>query len=483
MLQKIKSFLFENKTTRQTVAKNTFWLSVANFGGRGLKAVIIIYGARILGAAGYGVFSYATTLAGFFTLFIDPGVNTLIMREIPKADEEHRQAFLSTSFFLKSAFIVIVALFVLFVAPFFSTLPGAKALLPIVAVIIAADGLREFFSAFIRAREKMEREAGIFLLTVALIVIAGFIFLHYSPTPLAFAWAYSLGSVIGALFAIWTLRHEISGIFTRFSRALVAPIVKAAWPFAVTGALGLLLTNSDILIISWLKTATDVGIYSAAIRVVQTLYIVPVIVQYSTLPVIARLANRDNAAVKNIFERAVTGIFMISVPLALGGAIIGTNIMQFLYGAAYAAGGLSFKILMLTMLFDFPITLVAATLFAYDRQKSLIVASAIGGILNVGLDLLLIPKFGIAGSAVATLIAQAASSSYLWIKMKQVNPFSIFPYLKKIMIASICMAGAAFALLALHIHVIAIVICSLLLYGLLLYILHEPLFQKMRGLL
>ena len=86
MWQKIKSFLFENKTAKQTVAKNTVWLSISNFGGRLFKAAIIIYAARMLGAAGYGVFSYAVTLAGFFTLFVDPGINSVLIREGAKGN-------------------------------------------------------------------------------------------------------------------------------------------------------------------------------------------------------------------------------------------------------------------------------------------------------------------------------------------------------------------------------------------------------------
>lgn len=98
MWQRIKSFLFENKTAKQTVAKNTVWLSISNFGGRLIKAVIIIYAARILGAAGYGVFSYAVTLAGFFGLFVDPGINSVLIREGSKASPEERKSLFQPRF-------------------------------------------------------------------------------------------------------------------------------------------------------------------------------------------------------------------------------------------------------------------------------------------------------------------------------------------------------------------------------------------------
>ena len=83
--------------------------------------------------------------------------------------------------------------------------------------------------------------------------------------------------------------------------------------------------------------------------------------------------------------------------LSLGGIVLGTQIMSFVFGAPYAAGGLAFKILAATLLFDFPASIIINALFAYEHQKSLIVSSALGGVVNVGLDLALIPFFGIAG--------------------------------------------------------------------------------------
>ena len=101
MFKKIKEFLFENKNSRQTIAKNSFWLSLANFGGRAIKAAIIIYAARVLGAAGYGVFSYVITLAGFFSLFMDPGINNVLIREGAKVSEGERAKTFGTIFIIK----------------------------------------------------------------------------------------------------------------------------------------------------------------------------------------------------------------------------------------------------------------------------------------------------------------------------------------------------------------------------------------------
>jgi len=480
MLNRAKEFLFKNKTDEQTVAKNTFWLTVSNFGGRLIKAAVVVYGARVLGTEGWGVFSYALTLAGFFTLFIDPGINGIVMREVPKAKEEDRKKILATTFTIKICFILLADLFVIFVAPSFSNLPGARILLPIVALIITFDSIRAFFSSFIRAQEKMEWEAGTFLLTNLIIVILGFLFLHISLTPLAFGWAYAVGTGIGALMAAIVLWSYLKKVFSYFSSALIKPILTSAWPFAITGALGGLLTNTDILIISWMRSASDVGIYSAAIRIIQLLYLIPMIFQFSTLPLFARLANTDDKKFRVAFERTIGLIFLASIPIALGGAILGTQIMKFIFGAAYQSGGPAFKILMLSMIVDYPAALISTAIFAYNRQKGLIITSAIGGVANVLLDLALIPSFGILGSAFATLIAQILSNWYLWHMMKKINHFEVFPALKKIFFAGAIMALATVAFSFIGMHVVLNIILSAIIYFFILRILREPLLIEVK---
>ena len=186
MYQKIKDFLFKNTTARQTVAKNTFWLSVSNFGGRLIKAIIIIYAARVLGTDGYGVFSYAITLAGLLTLFMDPGINGILIRDAAKVDDDERRTIFGTMFVMKIFLLIIGVLVILFIAPLFTTLPGAKILLPIVALVLAFDTMREFFFSLIRAMENMQWEAAIFLLTNVGIVVFGFIFLYYAANAQSF---------------------------------------------------------------------------------------------------------------------------------------------------------------------------------------------------------------------------------------------------------------------------------------------------------
>ena len=141
LLGKLKAVLLENRTTRQTVFKNALWLSFGQIFGRLIRAAIIVYAARVLGAADYGVFSYALGLAGFFTIFADIGINGILTRDASQKPAE-RSYYFATSFWLKSILLFLTAAAIVFIAPYFSKIEAAKALIPFVALLTIFDGIR-----------------------------------------------------------------------------------------------------------------------------------------------------------------------------------------------------------------------------------------------------------------------------------------------------------------------------------------------------
>ena len=105
------------------------------------------------------------------------------------------------------------------------------------------------------------------------------------------------------------------------------------------------------------------------------------------------------------------------------------------------------------------------------------------GAARVVLDLALIPKFGIVGSSIATLIAQILSNAYLWHTMKSINRFSIMPRLKKVAGAGIAMGITTVILLLLGTQVVVNVVASGVIYVFALKLLKDPLFEETLAIL
>lgn len=484
MVKKIKSFLFENKTARQTIAKNTFWLTVSDIGGRLLRAFIIIYAARVLGAKGWGLFSYAVSLAGLITAFTDFGVGPLLTREAAKTgDPEEKARIISTSFFIKIALLAVGAAIILFAAPRFTKLADATALFPIIALVLIFDTLRGFGASVARALERMEWEAGFYLLTNGAIIFFGFLALRSYGSVAAFTWAYAAGTAAGAAAMFLKLRGYFSKLLQRFRWKSVAPILAAAWPFAISGLLGGLMINTDIQLIGYFSSASEVGFYSAADRIVQILYVLPTIFAGSTFPAFARFARRDNPLMRRVLERVTSAAFAIALPVALVGIATAPAIIRTIFGAAYLPASASLQILLGALLFNYPSVIFSNAVFAYDRQKDLVRFAALGGFSNLLLDLVLIPRFGITGSAVATFLAQFLANAYLWNRARQLVYFEILPHLKRMLVASIGTVIVALTLGMAGANLFVILGTAVIVYLGILIILREPLMKEIKLIL
>jgi len=481
MLKKFKSFLFENKTTRQTIAKNTLWLFSGTAGGRVIRIVVTIMAARILGAEQWGVFAYATTLAAFFSIFSDIGINAILTREVAK-NHAAKDRYLSTAFYLKIALIAASTGLILFIAPFFIKIAGVQEILPFIALLFVFDGLRGFALALNRAFELMEREAAVELITNVAITTLGVTVLLVSPTPQSLAMAYAGGAGIGALVALWTLRGHFRHVLTRFTARLVRPMVASAWPFAILGFLGGIMTSTDVIMLGWIRSAVDVGLYSAALRIVQMLYMFPALVSSAMLPVFSRLAKDESRdKMSSLFSTTASLLMLVALPITLGGIILSRHLIDAVFGAQYAGSVVALQILFLTILIYYPLSLAGNVIFAYDKQKYFIGFAALGALGNVILNAILIPIFGINGAAMSTVGAQALAYFFVWRKLRGIVRFSVLPNIKRAVVASAAMAVFTFALDWAGINVFLNIALSMGVYLALLAALKEPLLKEAKS--
>ncbi len=427
---KITEWLFNNKSTHQTIAKNTVWLAFGQIAGRLFRAGIVIYAARVLGAASWGAFSYAIGIAAFLTIFSDIGINALITKEATR-NPELKDQYVATAFFTKLGLLAVFILGTIVIFPYLTNIPEASSLMPIVILVFAFDTLRDLGSAVSRALERMEIEALINVFTNLAITALGFAFLMFAHTSKALALSYAVGSGLGFAAIMITLSDHFRNIFTHFRAALIKPILATAWPFGLMGLMGTIMLNTDILIVGWMRSATEVGYYAAAQKPVLLLYIFPTLLASSIFPVIARLAKTEPEKIKAILERYIALVICAAIPVSLIGVLFAKQIILLLFGAEYLPAVLTLQILMPTILIVFPSAIIGNAIFAYDHHKSFLTFVIVSALCNLGFDFLLIPRWGIEGSAVGTFLTQLVTNFLIWRKLKSINGIRVWPRIKQ----------------------------------------------------
>lgn len=403
------------------IITNAFWLTTGDMAGRILRIILILYAARILGAAEWGVLSYALSWAMLYTIATDLGIGAVITKKIARV--LHRPtAYLPTAVIIKIALLAAALPLVIIIIPLVSNIALPRALIITLYFLIVFDGLRLVTSAINRGFEAMRREAIINFFTQAIILIAGIAIVQYAPTAAALGIAYALGSAAGTLFAFFLMPIPAKQILTGFQRSLVFPIINEAWPVALVGVLGAIMLNTDIVMLGWFATAADIGYYSAAQKIIMTLYVFPALVAGALFPALARVAHTDYTTAREIIRKSVTASLIAGIALAVAGWLIGSYLIQFLFGAAYQPSLIPFLILLITLPFNFPTTILSNALFAYEKQKVFIVYAVVGVGANALFNLLLIPRWGNIGAAWATVIAQIISWEIItWAAVKTVR--------------------------------------------------------------
>lgn len=484
MLKKIGLFLFSNQTTGQIITKNAFWLTISNVVGNLLRLVIIVYAARLLGATEYGFFSYAISIVAIFAIISDLGLNSLISINIVQR-EKVGQLYFSTLVFLRFILVFITIILAIIIGPIITRFVEAKSLIWIVTLLLVFDDTRSFLNNLPRSENRNDKDALVTIITNLIILILCWFGLKYAPTSRTLAIMYLVGSALGTFITFIILRKGWFSILKpfRFSFKLAKDILAIAIPFSLANAMWTIMVNTDVFIISWLKTPADLGYYAAAQKPVMMLTIIPHVLVVGSISLMAKFIQEENQErLKNFIEKLITFSLAIVLPLVIGGIITAPSMMNFLYGTEYNPAILSFQLLLVTLIITYSSTIISNLILIYKQQKTFTIAMVTGALVNIGLDLLLIPSFGIAGSVIATIGALAIIYGYLWYKIKQILPFKVTPFLPRIVAATVIMGTFTFILNLASVNFFINIVLSAVLYLGILIISREPLLRDLRGL-
>lgn len=389
--------------------KNAFHLSLGEFIGRGIRVVVVLMIARVIGVYNFGIFSYALSLAAFLTIFSDLGISSVLTRELCQKPEDKKK-LVSTAIFLKFLLILPIILIVI-LSPYFSKISGLRPLVLFVILLIFSDSLREIGFSIVRSRQKMHLEAIDKIITNSVIAGLCLWFIFFSPKISLFVLSYLLGSLIGLLFFLFVLRKDIF-IFS-FKKNLLPYFLKSGIAFSFFGFLTPLMINTDHLLLGYFKNAYQVGVYAAAYRPIQLLLIISTIVSTAFFPSLSK-AVKSREKFKEIFKKGIYILVLLAFLLSILGIVFSSQIISLLYGKSYSSSILVFKLLAFCLIFSFPSIFLANSVLALHKQKMLLKYFLFGFLGDVALDIVLIPKWGAVGCAFSTLITLALAVSFLF---------------------------------------------------------------------
>lgn len=174
-------------------------------------------------------------------------------------------------------------------------------------------------------------------------------------------------------------------------------------PLLVSALFSMMLSWTDTIALGYFRPITDVGIYNAALPIAMFVPILLNGVAYIYLPVVSKLhAQKKHDEIRRMYIITTKWIFSLTYPLFLVLVLFPRPVLGFLFGTEYVVGAVALQILVIGFFFHTFLGLNASTLLSLGETKYLMGTSIATSLVNIGLNIALVPRMGIMGAALAT---------------------------------------------------------------------------------
>jgi len=395
------------KSTLGNYIKNFSWMMVENLIRIALGLTVSIYLIRFLGPHDYGILSYAVSLTGILSPIATLGIDAILLRNVIQ-DKTQEKILLQTARVLK--FVAGLSLSVLTIIYVYFTREDRTVVL-IIAILmvgITANSLN-VYKEYIVSVNKMRfiAYASIFSLILSNFFRVGLILSN--ANVIWFATAIVSANVLNVI-ALRFYYKKISEFQEKyFSWTVAKKLLNDSWPLIFTSFAGIIFIYADQIIIEYFYDFEKVGIYASAVRLILFFTVIPSIISNMIYPKVIELDKQNE---KESFIKKMTRLyffhFIFATLLITFFLLLGKTIILTLYGDVFIESADILKIYSFTFVFVFFNPMNNKLLMIENLQKLMLVRNLIGLVINLLLNFLLIPVFGLKGAAFATVISQFA---------------------------------------------------------------------------
>jgi PST family polysaccharide transporter len=397
----------------QQVLENTGWLFGDKILRMGVGLWVNIWVVRYLGPSAFGQLSYATAFVALFGVLATLGLDGIMVRELVRKPADAPELLGSALFLRILGGCATLLASVVAISRLHPGDPKQSLLVGIIAagtIFQAFDVIDFWFRSQVLSRYTVVAKNCAFLACAVLKITL----VMQRASLAAFAWVVIVEMALGAAGLV--LSYQRSG--HSFGRLRVSvrrctALLSDSWPMMLSGLSVAVYMKIDQVMLGEMVGDQAVGIYSSVTRLTEIWYIIPSVLVSSVFPAIVQSKEKDEA----LYFRRVTRLFSVmaavSLPIALPMSLGSDWLVGTLYGPSFQAAGPVLAVHIWASLFVF----YAVAQSPWDLTENLTrlaMLRMVGGALaNIALNLVLIPRYGALGAAIATVVSQALAAVLL----------------------------------------------------------------------
>ena len=410
-----------------------------------LYFLLTIYFARVLGVENFGKYEFSIAFYVIFSLISAFGLNKIGTRDIARinaGNPEMVKDYTNNLISLRFAGSVISFIALAIVASIIPKPLDIKLLIILngIAILFSFMSLEWFFIGI----ERMKFVAYSRILKALAFLTFSVIFIRSSSSVLLVP-AVRNAAVFFAIFLLVIIYVKKWGTLKfSFDYDKWKILIIKAYPILVAGIMTKIYLKFDAIMIGFLMGEKDVGLYVAVYRIVLFLIGMRALGIASIFPALSRFAVESKEKLNELVYLSEKLLIMIAIPIGVGGVILAFKIVPLIFGPAYMKGVAAFQVLIWAFVimginFVFPQLQIAM-----NNQKKYMYISIVGVLTNIVLNFVLIPIMGIAGAAIATVLAEVITFIFFYWNAKKIIEIHLIRLILKPLLASIIFAIPVF---------------------------------------
>jgi O-antigen/teichoic acid export membrane protein len=404
----------------KTFVRGSFIVFIGVFISKLLTYLYKVIVAREFGQEVYGVFSLAVMVAGFFVNFFSLGLQSGLLRYISLYRGQNKPEKIKSIIFFSAVitfFSSIFAAALLFFSSNFISVsifhaPELTVFLQWFAVFLPIFIFSGFFHVITLAYEKIgwfSFIGNILSPLIQLVFLIVFIVIGVKSEGIPIS--YNIGFLAVFLCAFLVSKYTIKGIFKNSKKNLKdkktirKELILYSLPIIFLGLINSIFSMVDTFSIGYFKTTAEVGLYNAALPISLFLLIAPVLFLQLFLPVITKEYSKKNfKLITNLSKQLGKWIFIFNLPILIIMLLFPGAVINLLFGSEYLPAENALRFLSIGVFFYSLLQISENLLSMIGKSKRILLNLAIATGVNILLNILLIPKYGISGAAFATMI-------------------------------------------------------------------------------
>jgi O-antigen/teichoic acid export membrane protein len=418
---------------------------VAALGWTGTVIVV-----RQLSQHEWGEYSLIVSLLGIVGFIADLKLSRIVLRDVIGADHEFAGEVVGSYVALRLVIgvvsYIVAMVWVLFIGSYSRDVILGTAVVGLNLIILSgAFGVTLLFEARLWLRDiSIGNALGQlvqFVMTVA-IAVAGV------SSILWFSWSTVVNSVVVVVWLV-IVAHRVSRLKLHVNWSQWWLWMKEAAPLALGSALDTVYFRIDVVMLAALSTYSAVGTYSVGYKFSDLLGAVPLAVITPALTLMVAAWPHDVPAFRRTFRHSLIILTVGSLGACVGFVIFAGPLVSTLYTERYADAADSARLLVVGQGLHFFTLLAFTTLVAVGRNKLYPIAMLVGVVVNIGLNLVLIPKYSYIGSGWATVVTEVLVLTVLTIGVLRIPGVRPLPWIAiaKCSVAATCAGLTGWALL------------------------------------